>query len=129
MANAVSTSQLVDEVAQRTGMTKADAKRAVSAIFDAMTERLAAGDRIQLSGFGSFEIRNRAERQGTNPRTREKVTIPASKAVGFRAASSLKSRVGAGGHGRTKQPCCLHPSSFILPTSSLADVQVQLARL
>jgi DNA-binding protein HU-beta len=51
-----------------------------------------------VSGFGSFEIRNRAERQGTNPRTREKVTIPASKAVGFRPASSLKGRVGSQGN-------------------------------
>ena len=97
MANAVSTSQLIDHVAESTGMTKADAKRAVSAVFEAMGERLAAGDRIQVSGFGSFEIRQRAERQGTNPRTREKVTIPASKAVGFRAASSLKQRVGSTG--------------------------------
>ncbi len=95
MANAVSTSQLVEHVAQRTGLSKAQAKQAVSAVFEAMGERLAAGDRIQVSGFGSFEIRNRAERQGTNPRTREKVTIPASKAVGFRAASSLKQRIGA----------------------------------
>jgi DNA-binding protein HU-beta len=94
MANAVSTSQLVEHVAQRTGLSKAQAKQAVSAVFEAMGERLAAGDRIQVSGFGSFEIRNRAERQGTNPRTREKVTIPASKAVGFRAASSLKQRIG-----------------------------------
>ena len=95
MANAVSTSQLVDHVAERTGMNKSQAKQAVQAVFDAMSERLAAGDRIQVSGFGSFEIRNRAERQGTNPRTREKVTIPATKAVGFRAASGLKQRVGA----------------------------------
>ncbi|HEX6291139.1 MAG TPA: HU family DNA-binding protein [Herpetosiphonaceae bacterium] len=97
MANAISTSQLVDQVAQRTGLSKAQAKQAVQAVFETMGERLAAGDRIQVSGFGSFEIRNRAERQGTNPRTREKVTIPASKAVGFRAASSLKDRVGGQG--------------------------------
>jgi len=94
MANALSTSQLVETVAERTGMSKSQAKQAVSAVFDAMSEALAAGDRIQLSGFGSFEIRDRAERQGTNPRTREKVTIPASKAVGFRPASSLKEKVG-----------------------------------
>jgi DNA-binding protein HU-beta len=97
MANAVSTSQLVDHVAERTGLSKSQAKQAVAAVFEAMSERLAAGDRIQVSGFGSFEIRDRAERQGTNPRTREKVTIPASKAVGFRAASSLKGRIGATG--------------------------------
>lgn len=94
MANSVSTSQLVDHVAERTGLSKSEAKKAVSAVFETLSERLAAGDRIQVSGFGSFEIRNRAERQGTNPRTREKVTIPASKAVGFRPASSLKGRVG-----------------------------------
>lgn len=94
---AVSTSQLVDHVAERTGMTKSEAKKAVAAVFDTLSERLAAGDRVQVSGFGSFEIRDRAERQGTNPRTREKVTIPASKAVGFRPASSLKGRVGGEG--------------------------------
>jgi DNA-binding protein HU-beta len=99
MANAVSTSQLVDHVAERTGLSKSQAKQAVAAVFEAMSERLAAGDRIQVSGFGSFEIRDRAERQGTNPRTREKVTIPASKAVGFRAASTLKGRIGATGDG------------------------------
>lgn len=92
----VSTSQLVDHVAERTGLTKSEAKKAVSAVFDTLSERLASGDRVQVSGFGSFEIRDRAERQGTNPRTREKVTIPASKAVGFRPASSLKGRVGGG---------------------------------
>lgn len=94
---AVSTSQLVDHVAERTGMTKSEAKKAVAAVFETLSERLAAGDRVQVSGFGSFEIRDRAERQGTNPRTREKVTIPASKAVGFRPASSLKGRVGSDG--------------------------------
>ena len=94
MANAVSMSQIVEHVAERTGLSKSQAKQAVSAVFETIGERLASGDRIQVSGFGSFEIRERAERQGTNPRTREKVTIPASKAVGFRAASSLRDRVG-----------------------------------
>ncbi len=94
---AVSTSQLVDQVAERTGLSKKDAKNAVTAVLEAMSERLAAGERLQLSGFGTFEVRERAERQGTNPRTREKVIIPASKAVGFRAASQLKQRVGASG--------------------------------
>ncbi len=97
MANAVSTSQLVDHVAERTGMSKSQAKQAVSAVFEAMGERLAAGDRIQVGGFGSFEVRDRAERQGTNPKTKEKITIAASKAVGFRPASSLKQKVGAQG--------------------------------
>ncbi len=95
MPSAVNTSQLVDQVAERSGLSKRDAKAAVSAVFEVLGERLAAGERVQLSGFGSFDVRERAERQGTNPRTREKVTIPASKVVGFRPASSLKQRVGA----------------------------------
>jgi DNA-binding protein HU-beta len=93
---AVSMSELVKKVADSTGMTQSQAKQAVSAVFDTMGAHLAQGDRIQLSGFGTFEVRERKERMGTNPRTRERVTIPASKAVGFRAASSLKDKVGAG---------------------------------
>ncbi len=56
---------------------------------------LASGDRIQISGLGTFEVRDRAARVATNPRTREKVQVPASKAVGFRAASALRGRVGS----------------------------------
>jgi DNA-binding protein HU-beta len=93
MAGSVSTSQLIDDVAERTGMTKAQAKQAVSAFVDALSERLASGDRVQMSGLGTFEVRDRAAREATNPRTREKVQVPASKAVGFRAASALKSKV------------------------------------
>lgn len=97
---AMSTSQLVDHVAERTGMSKSQAKQAVNAVFEAMSERLASGERIQLSGFGSFEVRERAERQGTNPKTKEKMMIAASRAVGFRPASSLRERVGGkGGNG------------------------------
>ncbi len=96
---ALSTSQLVDQVAERTGMSKSQAKQAVTAVFEAVSERLAAGERVQLSGFGSFEVRERAERQGTNPKTKEKMTIAASKAVGFRPASGLRERVGAKGDG------------------------------
>ncbi len=92
---AVSTSQLIDDVAQRTGLTKTQAKQAVAATFDVMSEQLGKGECIQLAGFGSFDIRTRAERQGTNPKTREKMTIPAAKGVGFRAAEALKSRLGA----------------------------------
>lgn len=95
MANAVSTNQLIDHVAERTGLSKKDAKAAVSAVFEAMGEQLASGQRLQLSGFGTFEVRERAERHGTNPRTREKVLIPASKAVAFRPAAGLKQQVGS----------------------------------
>ncbi|MDP9311740.1 MAG: HU family DNA-binding protein [Chloroflexota bacterium] len=90
----VSTQQLIETVAERTGLPKAQAKQAVAAVMEAISEQLAAGNRIQLSGFGSFDVRERSERQGMNPKTKEKMTIPASKAVGFRAASQLKQRVG-----------------------------------
>ena len=91
----VSTQQLVEAVAERTGLPKGQAKQAVNAVMEAISEQLTAGNRIQLSGFGSFDVRERSERQGMNPKTKEKMTIPASKAVGFRAAAQLKQRVGA----------------------------------
>lgn len=94
MAQSVNMSQLVDQVATRTGMTKAQAKQAVSAVLEVVGERLAAGDRVQMSGFGTFEVRERAAREGVNPRTREKTQIAASRSVGFKASSSLKNRVG-----------------------------------
>lgn len=90
----VSTQQLIETVAEQTGLPKSQAKQAVTAVMEAISEQLAAGNRIQLSGFGSFDVRERSERQGMNPKTKEKMTIPASKAVGFRAASQLKQRVG-----------------------------------
>ena len=97
MAQTVSTGQLIDDVAQRSGLTEAEAKKAVHAVVDALSERLGSGDRIQISGLGSFEVRDRAARQATNPRTKEKVEVPASKAVGFRAASALRGRLGGDG--------------------------------
>ena len=100
MAQTVSTGQLIDDVAQRSGLTKADAKKAVQAVVTALSEHLGSGDRIQISGLGSFEVRERAARQATNPRTREKVAVPASKAVGFRAATVLRGRVA----GQTTTP-------------------------
>ena len=94
MAGSVSTSDLVDAVAGRTGMTKALARQAVSAVVAVLGEHLENGDRVQMSGLGTFEVRDRAAREATNPRTRAKVQVPATKAVGFRAASALKARVG-----------------------------------
>jgi DNA-binding protein HU-beta len=97
MPQNVSTSQLVEEVATRAGITKADAKKAVQAVVETLSERLGSGDRIQISGLGSFAVRERAARQATNPRTKEKVQVPASKAVGFRAAAALRGRLGGDG--------------------------------
>ena len=95
MSQTHSTSHLVDDVAARTGLPKAQAKRAVAAMVEVLGERLAGGERIQISGLGAFEVRERAARQATNPRTREKIQVPSSRAVGFRAASALRSRVGS----------------------------------
>ena len=100
MAQTVSTGQLIDDVAQRSGLTKAEAKKAVHAVVDALSERLGSGDRIQISGLGSFEVRARAARQATNPRTLYTVAVPASKAVGFRAVTALRGRVA----GQTPTP-------------------------
>ena len=96
MASTVSTGQLIDDVAQRTGLSKADAKKAVQAMVEVLGERLGNGDRVQLSGLGSFDVRDRAAREATNPRTKEKIQVAASKAVGFRAASSLRDRLSGG---------------------------------
>ncbi len=97
MAQTVSTSQLIDDVAARAGIPKAQARKAVQAMVDALGERLGNGERVQVTGLGSFEVRDRAERTATNPRTKEKIQVPASKAVGFRPASALRGRVGGGG--------------------------------
>src|SRR4051812_48116285 len=94
MASTVSTGHLIDDVAQRTGLSKADSKKAVQAMIEALSEHLGNGDRVQISGLGSFEVRDRAAREATNPRTKEKIQVAASKAVGFRPASGLRERVG-----------------------------------
>ena len=85
--------QLTDAVAQKAGMTKKDAAEAVNAILDVIVEALAAGDDVQITGFGGFEVKERAARTGRNPKTGEAVEIPASKYVAFSAGSSLKDKV------------------------------------
>lgn len=95
MANSVNTSQIIEHVAERTGMTKAQAKQAVSAVLDVVSEQLSSGAKVQMSGFGTFELRERGEREGINPRTREKTRIAASRSVGFRPSSTLKDRVSS----------------------------------
>jgi len=87
--------QLIDVVAKNADLKKKDAEAAVTAAFDAIAEALAAGDKVQLIGFGSFEVKARAAREGHNPATGEKITIPASKNVGFAASKALKDKVNA----------------------------------
>ena len=87
--------QLIDVVATKTGLTKKAAEAAVNAVNDAIAEALAAGDDVKITGFGGFEVKERAARTGRNPKTGEAVEIPASKYVAFSAGSQLKDKVNA----------------------------------
>ena len=84
---------LVNAVAESTGFTKKDAEKAVSAVLDGITDSLKKGEKVQLVGFGTFEVRNRAAKQGHNPRTGEPMTVPASKLPAFKAGKALKDAV------------------------------------
>ena len=84
---------LVNAVAESTGFTKKDAEKAVAAVIDSITGALKAGDKVQLVGFGTFEVRNRAAKQGHNPRTGEPMEVPASKLPAFKAGKALKDAV------------------------------------
>lgn len=85
--------ELVAAVATKADVSKKDATAAVDAVFEAVTEALVNGDKVQLVGFGTFEVKDRAARQGQNPRTKEPITIPASKAPTFKAGKALKDAV------------------------------------
>jgi DNA-binding protein HU-beta len=85
---------LISAVAEKSGMTKKDSDSAVTAMIDVITETLARGENVALVGFGTFAIRERAARQGFNPRTKETMPIPASKLPAFRAGKALKEAVG-----------------------------------
>ncbi len=84
---------LVAKVAELSGLTKADADKAVDATFDAITEALKGGDEVRLVGFGSFSVSQRAASEGRNPRTGEKIQIAASKQPKFSAGKGLKDAV------------------------------------
>lgn len=86
---------LITVVAEKTGLTKKDGEKAVTALFDAITEALAGGEKVQISGFGIFDVKERPERQAINPRTKEPITVPAAKVPQFRAAKTMKEAVDA----------------------------------
>ena len=85
--------ELIAAIAAKTGDTKKGAEASVNAFVDVITDALAKGDKVQLVGFGSFEVRKRAARKGRNPRTKEEIKIPASKAPVFKAGKALKDLV------------------------------------
>ncbi len=86
-------SELIAEVAEKTGLTKKDAEAAVKAVTDTITDAMIQGDKVQLVGFGTFEVRERAARFGRDPRTGESMEIAASKAQAFKAGQGLKDAV------------------------------------
>ncbi len=85
--------ELVDRVAAKTGFTKKDSAKAVDAVLNSMIEALAAGEKVALVGFGSFEVRQRAARSGRDPRTGETIRISARKVPVFKAGKTLKDAV------------------------------------
>ena len=85
--------ELIAAIAAKTGDTKKGAEASVNAFVDVITDALAKGDKVQLVGFGSFEVRKRAARKGRNPQTKEEIKIPASKAPVFKAGKALKELV------------------------------------
>jgi DNA-binding protein HU-beta len=85
--------ELIDAVSGQTGLAKAEATRAVDAIFDNITSALKTGDTVALLGFGTFVVKSRAARSGRNPRTGETIEIAASKVPGFKAGKALKDAV------------------------------------
>ncbi len=88
--------ELVSAMAEKSELTKKDAEAALNAFMESVEEALVSGDKIQLAGFGAFETRNRAARQGRNPKNPEQVIeIPASKAPAFKAGKKLKEAVNA----------------------------------
>lgn len=84
---------IVSAVAERAGLSKKDADKAVAAFTDVIVESLKSGEKVVLVGFGTFEVKERAARTGRNPRTKQEIQIPASKVPVFKAGKSLKDEV------------------------------------
>ena len=82
--------ELIASVAQSAGLTKKDTDRVISAAIDAITAALVNGEKVQISGFGTFETKEREARVGRNPHTKEAIEIPATRVPGFKASKALK---------------------------------------
>ena len=85
--------ELVANVAEKAGITKKSADIVLNSLFETIKQALVEGDKVQIIGFGTFEIRNRAARKGRNPQTNEEIDIPASKLPSFKAGKALKEAV------------------------------------
>ena len=91
--NTMNKTDLIAVVAQSAGLTKKDSERVLNAAFDAMTAALVKGEKVQLSGFGTFEIKEREARVGRNPHTKEAIDIPATRVPTFKPSKALKDTV------------------------------------
>lgn len=85
--------ELIYEVANKTGLSKKDAEKALGAFFDVVASEIKSGNKVAIAGFGTFEASLRAARSGRNPQTGEVMDIPASKTVKFKAGKTLKDQV------------------------------------
>ncbi len=86
-------SELISMVAERTGLTKKDSETAINAAFTGISDALVSGEKVQLVGFGSFEVKRREARMGRNPKTKEPIQIAASNSPVFKAGQALKDAV------------------------------------
>ena len=85
--------ELINAVAEKTGLSKKDSEKALNATFDTITASLEAGEKVQLVGFGVFDVKERGERIGRNPKTKEEIEIPASRVASFKVGKALKEAV------------------------------------
>jgi len=89
----VNKAELITLMAEKSGLTKKDAEKALKSFVESVDETLAKNEKVQLVGFGTFEVKQRGERKGRNPKTLEEITIPASKVPTFKAGKELKEKV------------------------------------
>jgi len=85
--------ELISATAEKSGLSKKDSEKAINALIEAITDSMKKGEKVQLVGFGVFEVKDRPERMGRNPRTKEQIKIPASKTPQFKAGKSLKDTI------------------------------------
>ena len=85
--------ELISAVAEKAGLSKKDTEKVINATFETITEELVAGEKVALVGFGGFDVKTRNERMGRNPKTKEEITIPASRVPQFKAGKALKEAV------------------------------------
>ena len=86
---------LITKIAEKSELSKKDSEKALNAVIAAVTDALVEGDKVQLTGFGTFEVRDKKEKEATNPRTKEKIIVPARKSPAFKAGKALKDAVDA----------------------------------